>query len=148
MTTHQNGTKIFGSHIDRTMKIIRQHYMQAFRDLGVDITTEQWVIVDSLFHQDGQSQTELADGSFKNMATVSRIIDLTCQKGFTERFRSESDKRRYRVFLTKKGKEVYHKIKPTVDQLRQKGWKGLSDEDYDDFLRIMNTIFSNFKEAE
>lgn len=144
MATGKDKTKIFGSYIDRTMKIIRQHYNQAFRELGVDITTEQWVIIDSLFHEDGQSQTELADGSFKNMATVSRIIDLTCEKGYTERFRSESDKRRYKVFLTDQGKNIYKQVKPTVDRLRQQGWEGLSDEDYQHFLRIMNRVFENF----
>lgn len=140
-------SRIFGSYIDRTMKIIRQHYMQAFRDMDVDITTEQWVIIDSLFHNDGQSQTELADGSFKNMATVSRIVDLTCNKGYTRRVRSKTDKRRYRVFITEKGKRIYHQLKPTVDDLRKKGWKGLSESDYQDFLRIMNTIFENFRNS-
>lgn len=146
MEVKKDETKVFGSFIDRTMKIIRQHYMQEFRDSGLDVTTEQWVIIDSLYHRDGQSQTELADGSFKNMATVSRIIDLTCQKGYTSRVRSESDKRKQRIFLTDEGKDIYKKLKPTVDQLRRKGWRGLNDEDYQDFLRIMNTIFDNFKD--
>jgi DNA-binding MarR family transcriptional regulator len=130
------------------MKIIRQHYSQAFKDLGVDITTEQWVILDSLYGLDGQSQTELADGSFKNMATVSRIIDLMCEKGITERFRSDQDKRRYKIFITAKGKEIYDSVKPTVDELRSLGWQGLDSDDYDNFLRIMNQIFQNFQERE
>jgi DNA-binding MarR family transcriptional regulator len=146
--TDSEETKIFGSYIDRTMKVIRQQYTLAFKEIGADITTEQWVIIDSLFHSDGQSQTEIADGSFKNMATVSRIIDLICEKGYTERFRSESDKRRYKIFLTDKGREIYHKVKPKVDQLRRQGWQGLSNKDYDDFLRIMNRVFDNFQELE
>jgi DNA-binding MarR family transcriptional regulator len=97
---------------------------------------------------DGQSQTELADGSFKNMATVSRIIDLMCEKGITERFRSDQDKRRYKIFITAKGKEIYDSVKPTVDELRSLGWQGLDSDDYDNFLRIMNQIFQNFQERE
>lgn len=139
-------TKIFGSFIDRTMKVIRQQYTQAFKELGADITTEQWVILDSLFQHDGQSQTDLADGSFKNMATVSRIIDLMCEKGLTERFRSEKDKRRYKIFLTENGRHLYSRVRPKVDELRTLGWRGLNDGDYGDFLRIMNRIFDNFQE--
>lgn len=130
------------------MKVIRQQYTLAFKEIGADITTEQWVIIDSLFRSDGQSQTEIADGSFKNMATVSRIIDLICEKGYTERFRSESDRRRYKIFLTDKGREIYNMVKPRVDELRRQGWQGLNDKDYDDFLRIMNRVFENFQESE
>jgi len=101
-----------------------------------------------LYETDGISQNELANGSFKNAPTVSRIVDLLCKKGLTERKRFANDKRRYKVFLTKKGKDTYTKTKPVVVKLRRKGWKNLSNEDYDFFLRIMNQIFENFEEKK
>lgn len=144
----RKSTKNFGAYIDRTIKIIRQNYLKAFKEINVDLTTEQWVLLDSLYESDGVSQNELANGSFKNAPTVSRIVDLLCKKGLTERKRFENDKRRYKVFLTKKGKDTYKKTKPVVVKLRKKGWKNLSDEDYDFFLKIMNQIFENFEEKK
>ena len=135
----KQSTKNFGAYIDRTIKIIRQNYLKAFKEIEVDLTTEQWVLLDSLYEEDGISQNELANGSFKNAPTVSRIVDL---------LRFENDKRRYKVFLTKKGKDTYKKTKPVVVKLRKKGWKNLSDEDYDFFLRIMNQIFENFEDKK
>ena len=147
MVKRQN-TKNFGAYIDRTIKIIRQNYLKAFKEINVDLTTEQWVLLDSLYETDGISQNELANGSFKNAPTVSRIVDLLCKKGLTERKRFANDKRRYKVFLTKKGKDTYTKTKPVVVKLWRKGWKNLSNEDYDFFLRIMNQIFENFEEKK
>lgn len=144
----RQSAKNFGAYIDRTIKIIRQNYLKAFKEIDVDLTTEQWVLLDSLYESDGISQNELANGSFKNAPTVSRIVDLLCKKGLTERKRFESDKRRYKVFLTKKGKDTYKKTKPVVVKLRKKGWKNLTDEDYDFFLKIMNQIFENFEEKK
>ena len=141
-------TKNFGAYIDRTIKIIKQNYVRAFAEIGVEITTEQWVILDSLYEQNGISQTDLANGSFKNAPTVSRIIDLLCKKGLTERQRFENDRRRYKIYLTKKGKETYEKAYPVVLKLREQGWKNLSDSDYETFLRIMNQIFKNFENKE
>ena len=141
-------TKNFGAYIDRTIKIIKQNYVRAFSEIGVDITTEQWVILDSLYEQKGISQTDLANGSFKNAPTVSRIIDLLCKKGLTERQRFENDRRRYKIFLTQKGKETYEKAFPVVLKLREQGWSNLSDSDYESFLRIMNQIFQNFESKE
>lgn len=147
MAKRQNA-KNFGAYIDRTIKIIRQNYLKAFKEIDVDLTTEQWVLLDSLYDSDGVSQNDLANGSFKNAPTVSRIVDLLCKKGLTERKRFENDKRRYKVFLTKKGKDTYKRTKPVVLKLRKQGWKNLSDEDYDDFLRIMNQIFENFEDKK
>ncbi len=136
--------KNFGSYMDRTLKQIKSTYLQAFKSIGVNITTEQWVILDSLYQNNGVSQTDLANGSFKNAPTVSRIIDLLCKKGLTERQRFPNDRRRYKIFLTAKGRALYERALPTVIELRKKGWDHLSDDDYDSFKRIMNQIFSNF----
>lgn len=135
----------FGTLIDRTIRIIKLNYLQTFKKAGVDITPEQWVIIDNLYGSDGLSQTDLANGTFKNAPTVSRIIDLLCKKGFTERQRFENDRRRYKVFLTEEGKEAFEKVNPFVKELRIKGWEHLSEEDYQIFLRIMNQIYKNYE---
>lgn len=137
--------KIFGTLIARTSRVIRLSFSQAFRQLGVDITPEQWVILDKLYIDNGLSQTDLASDSFKNAPTVSRIIDLLCEKGLTERQRFENDRRRYKIFLTEKGREVVEKVLPVVHELREQGWNELSEDDYRTFVRIMNQMFKNFE---
>ena len=114
----------------------------------MDITTEQWVLIDTLYKNNGVSQNDLASGSFKDAPTVSRIIDLLCKKGITERQRFENDRRRYKIFLTDKGKEAYEKALPKVKELRAKGWNGLTEEDYVHYFRIMEQIFNNFQQNE
>lgn len=145
MEEPKKSSKNFGAYLDRTLKLIRQNYLQTFREQGVDLTTEQWVLLDALYEADGISQNELAANSFKNAPTVSRIIDLLCKKELTERQRLDHDRRQYRIFLTPKGKAVYQGLKPEVEKLRERGWNGLTDDDYQHFLRIMNQLFDNFK---
>lgn len=140
-------TKNFGAYMDKTLKIIKLNYLKTFKELGLDFTAEQWVILDALYKKDGISQTELAHHSFKDAPTTSRIIDLLIKKGLVERERFDNDRRRYKVFLTEKGKADYETALPAVHQLRKQGWQGLSDEDYDTYLRIMNQIFQNFDES-
>ena len=144
---NQSNPKNFGATIDRTLKIIKANYQKAFNEVGVDITTEQWVLLDTLYQNNGISQNDLANGSFKNAPTVSRIIDLLCKKGLTERHRFENDRRRYKIFLTPLGNEIYKKALPIVIDLRAKGWKNLSEKDYLDFNRIMDQIFLNFEQG-
>ena len=63
----------------------------------------------------------------------------------TERKRFENDRRRYRIFLTDLGKATYRKALPEVIKLRNKGWEGLTEDDYQVFSRIMDKIFTNFE---
>ncbi len=139
-------TNSYGTLIDRTLRIIKLRYLQTFRAAGVDITPEQWAIIDQLYQSDGISQNELANGTFKNAPTVSRIIDLLCKKGWTERARCENDRRSYNVFLTNNGKEIVKILLPKVAHLRQSGWKNMTEEDYKIFVRIMNQIHENYEE--
>ena len=144
MDQHHDGKSI-GYQLERTSRIVKLAYLQAFNQLGVDITPEQWVMLDSLYHKNGQSQTDLANASYKDAPTVSRILDLLGKKGLTERQRFANDRRRYKIFLTDEGKKVVEKVLPVVESLREKGWKNLSEEDYESFLRIMQQIFANYE---
>ena len=135
--------KKIGYYLERTTRIVKLSYLQAFAQLEVDITPEQWVMLDSLYHRNGQSQTELAGDSYKNAPTVSRIIDLLEKKGLVERQRFANDRRRYKIFLTKKGQTTVEKVQPAVAALREKGWQELTDDDYSNFLRILNQVFDN-----
>ena len=144
MDQHHDGKSI-GYQLERTSRIVKLAYLQAFNQLGVDITPEQWVMLDSLYHKNGQSQTDLANASYKDAPTVSRILDLLGKKGLTERQRFANDRRRYKIFLTDEGKKVVEKVLSVVESLREKGWKNLSEEDYESFLRIMQQIFANYE---
>lgn len=144
MSLNQEGSNHFGTYLDRTSRSVRQAYLKVFQQLGVDITTEQWVLLMNLYEKDGQSQTELANDSFKNAPTVSRIIDLLVKKKLVERSVAPEDRRRFHIFLTDEGRATVEKVFPSVIDLRKKGWEGLSDEDYQVFLRIVNQIFDNF----
>lgn len=100
--------------------------------------------MDCLYGQDGLSQNELATESFKNAPTVSRIIDLLCKKGITDRQRFDNDRRRYKIFLTKEGEKIYKKTHPHVEELRKLGWAKLNNKDYAEFVRIMDKIYKNY----
>lgn len=139
-----NQEKIFGSYIERNVRVIKRAYLRKFKENNVDLTPEQWVIIDKLSAQNGLSQNDLANQSFKDAPTTSRILDLLAKKGYIERKKGESDRRSFKVFLTKEGKETHDRGLPIVQELRAKGWNGLNDADYEAFLRIMDKIFNNF----
>jgi len=140
--------KNFGFYLDRTLKAVRKDLFQRLKEAEAEITPEQWIILSALGEEDGQSQIDLANGSFKDAPTVSRIMELLEKKGLLTRKRAKGDRRHYRVFLTEKGREIVDKARPAIYTSRHVGWEGLSDQDYEDFRRIINRIFENYTQEK
>ena len=135
-----------GTVLDRTTRLLKQHYLRAFRQEGIDISTEQWVLLDRLYTSGDASQTELANGTYKDAPTVSRIVDKLAKKKLVERRRFPNDRRRYLVCITRNGKEIHDRITPYVQRLRQQTWDGLTEDDYNRLQGILQHIRGNFEE--
>ncbi len=133
-----------GTLLDRTTRLLKAHFLRAFKDANVDLTPEQWVLLDHLKKAGAASQTALANGTFKDAPTVSRIIDKLAKKGLAERTRFPNDRRRYQVALTEKGDDTHAKLLPKVEALRVQAWGGLSEADYADLTRVLERIRDNF----
>ncbi|GAB3339812.1 hypothetical protein GCM10027299_52710 [Larkinella ripae] len=144
--THPSDHRAYFFKIDTTIKKIRNVLQKQFNEAGFDLTVDQWVLIDHLFRNPGISQNILSDLTTKDAPTVTRMIDLLCKKGLTERRMAEDDRRKFLVFLTPEGQRKYDEVLPTVVDIRRKGWGDLNEEDYQHFVRIMDSIYHNFNE--
>ena len=136
---------IFGYYIDRTAKAIKADLNNRFRAGGADITPEQWIILRKLYEQNGQSQVQLGETTYKDAPTTSRIIDLLCKKGYTERKSDSDDRRKFQIFITQEGRELVDRVYPFVVQSRMAGWAELDHKDYHELIRIVNKVFDNLR---
>lgn len=144
--THPSDSRAYFFKIDTTIKKIRNGLQKQFNDAGFDLTVDQWVVLDHIARNPGISQNLLAEVTTKDAPTVTRIIDLLTKKELVERRMAEDDRRKFLIYLTESGQQKYNQVLPTVAAIRRKGWGGLSDEDYEHFVRIMDSIYNNFSE--
>ena len=129
--------------LDRTARRVKQYAQQKFNELDLKITVDQWLVLKHLYEHEALKQNELADLLFKDNPTLTRIIDLLCEKKLTVRKTHPSDRRSFLVVLTAKGKKKVQEMKPKVRNIRLKAWEGLSKKDFAHFQKILNTIYDN-----
>lgn len=134
--------------LDRTARTVKQYAQRRFKDLGFNITVDQWLVLRHLSENNDLNQKELAELVSKDHPTLTRIIDLLCEKGLTERKIHPEDRRCFKVSLTPAGNEKVKQILPQIKDVRLKAWEGLSEQDFNQFKRILNSIYGNLKEAE
>ena len=134
----------YGSLIELTAKIMKQRLQRKFNELELGITVDQWLILDVLLKKDGVSQYSIAQKTYKDAPTVTRIIDLLEKKSLIERRTDLEDRRKYSIFLSEKGRAKTERVLPLVQEYRKKGWEGLEKEDFEKLKEILTTIQQNF----
>ncbi|MFZ6008952.1 MAG: MarR family winged helix-turn-helix transcriptional regulator [Bacteroidota bacterium] len=129
--------------LDRTARRVKQYAQQRFKEMGFNITVDQWLVMKHLYENDAMKQNELAELVFKDNPTLTRIIDLLCKKGLTERKIHPDDRRSFIVSLTKTGIKKVEQLKPKVKEVRFKAWEGLTERDFNQFKKVLDTIYQN-----
>lgn len=129
--------------LDRTAKKVKQFAQRRFKELGFEVTVDQWIILRNLGENDNINQKELADIVCKDTPTLTRIIDLLVDKGLVLRNVDPNDRRCFRLDLTETGRKILNEYQGQIREIRLKAWEGLSEDDFNYFKRIINTIYQN-----
>ena len=129
--------------LDRTARKVKQYAQQQFKQAGFDVTVDQWLVLKNLAENPQLSQTELANLVFKDHPTLTRIIDLLHKKGYVLRVQHPQDRRSFQLHLTEAGVEKVAELRPKVLEIREKAWENLTEDDFLEFKRVLNTIFQN-----
>lgn len=135
--------KAYFYKIDTTVKKVRNYLQKQLIKGGIDLTVDQWVVLDHLMPSPGISQNDLASATAKDAPTITRILGILIKKGFVERKTAKLDRRKQMLFPTDKGKAIHKEAFPIVAKMRTKAWGSLTDQDFEDLVRIMDTIFIN-----
>lgn len=129
--------------LDRTARKVKQYAQHQFKTGEFDVTVDQWLVLKNLSENELLSQTELANLVFKDHPTLTRIIDLLCKKGYVERVPHPQDRRSFQLHLTDSGLEKVSELKPKILEIREKAWENLTPKDFEEFKRILDTIYQN-----
>lgn len=129
--------------LDRTARKVKQYAQQQFKTGEFDVTVDQWLVLKNLSENEILSQTELANLVFKDNPTLTRIIDLLCKKGYVERVPHPQDRRSFQLHLTDSGLAKVKELKPKILEIREKAWENLTTRDFEEFKRILDTIYQN-----
>jgi MarR family transcriptional regulator, organic hydroperoxide resistance regulator len=140
-----NLNESYGYLINLAAQRLKYELHQTFQAQGYDITPEQWAVLNRLWEQDGLSQVELAERTFKDKPGTTRILNLLEKKRIVVRRPDESDGRVLRVLLTKAGKDLKDKLIPCAEEVVAKSGKNLTKEELVQFKMTLRRILGNLE---
>jgi MarR family transcriptional regulator, organic hydroperoxide resistance regulator len=135
----------YGYLINLAAQRLKYELHQVFQAKGYDITPEQWAVLNRLWEEDGLSQVEIAERTFKDKPSTTRILNLLEKKGVVLRRRDTEDGRVMHVFLTKAGKDLKEKLIPCAEEVLVKSGQNLTKEEVSQFKQILRKILANLE---
>ncbi len=143
MRAEENLDEVIYFLSERMMRRAREYSKSEFAKQGFDISIDQWVILKRIWEEQGISQVDLANATYKDPASVTRILDILEKKGFSERRVDENSRRAYKIFLTTQGVLLFDKMLPLVQAIRAKGIENLNEEEIQITKSVLRKMYSN-----
>lgn len=94
------------------------------------------------------TQQELAQQLGTDKVQVVRIIDYLSANGYVERITNSTDRRKYELTVTEKGKTVIPNIKKAFRKMKSTAFNDLTDKQIEDLYTMLNTIKNNLSSQQ
>ena len=132
-----------GYLINMTALLLKRELSSLLNREKLNVTTEQWAILNRLNENSGLSQNEVAKLTFKDNANITRMLDKLEQKGFIQRQMDPNDRRTWKVSITKDGRKVRDSIELLAKEALEKALRGINEKEVYTFNSITKKIMEN-----
>jgi len=129
--------------LKQTSKAFREKLNRSFTEAGHDITGEQWRIIRCLWHNDGQTQQDLANVVKTDKTGITRIIDSLEKRDLVMRVPDKTDRRQNLIYLTNKGKSLQEELMQIFTKISSEIQKDIEPEKLEIFRQVLNKIYHN-----
>lgn len=132
-----------GFWIQRVFAAARTALYDTFREDGIEMTPEQWMVLVRLWERDGVSQNVLCESTLKDKPTISRILEGMERRKWIVRRSDPNDGRARMVSLTPKGRVLRDQLVPKVQILVKRLEAGIPEAELQQTRRTLQRMFHN-----
>ena len=122
---------------------ISRRIQKNFRLAGLDITVEQWSVLYHLWREDGLSQQDLCNRSFRDRPSITRLLHNMEKQGLVNRVINTNDRRINHIFLTDTAKNLKESTTQVANHTLNEGLNGVSREEIDTVRKVLQQVYDN-----
>jgi DNA-binding MarR family transcriptional regulator len=122
---------------------IARRLQKHFRNEGLDITIEQWSVLYHLWKEDGLSQQELCNRTFRDKPSITRLLDNLEKLQLVKRIASKEDRRINSVFLTDAALLLQDVTIALANQTMDEALVGVSKNEIETVKNVLQRVYDN-----
>lgn len=143
MKTDDSSSCIFFNNIESALKQYKKYVQFSLTKHNIDITYDQWQVLDIIVNNGDIKQTEIAEKTSKDTASVTRIIELLNKKGYVARQTDPNNRRKLILGVSNHGEKQYHKTSAVINECTDQALSGLKEKRLKKLKKIFKTITKN-----
>ena len=124
---------------------IARRLQKRFNTAGLNITIEQWSVLYHLWKEDGRSQQQLCDATFRDKPSITRLVDNLEKLNLVKRVASENDRRINLIYLTKNAQRLEEETMQIADETLNDALKSVSPDKIDVCKEVLQIVYDNLK---
>ena len=124
---------------------IKKCFFDKLQENGINITPEQYLVLDILWENEPLSQQNIADIIQKDKNSVTKIIDSLEKKNLVNRVVDKTDRRINKIELTKEGTDLEKVTTEVAINFMNDVVKGVDKQELDNFVKVMLQLKNNLE---
>jgi DNA-binding MarR family transcriptional regulator len=124
---------------------IARRLQKNFKQHGIDSTIEQWSVLYHLWKQDGLSQQELCNATFKDKPSITRLVDNLEKLKLVKRVASVEDRRINMIYLNDAAATLRDQTMEMANQTLNEALGGVSAEEIEMCKSVLQRVYDNLK---
>ncbi|MBQ6307624.1 MAG: MarR family transcriptional regulator [Bacteroidales bacterium] len=122
---------------------LKKYIAEAFKKNGVNLTGEQYLVMDALWNEGTLTQQAIAFIIQKDKNSVTQFIDNLEKKGLVTRSVAKEDRRVNNIMLTEEGMALKDSTKQLAIDTMNKALDGISEDDLNTFVGVLKKVCAN-----
>ena len=129
--------------LDKAIRSYRRMAQANIDRAGLDITIDQWLVLQVLLEHDDLTQHEIAERVFKDQASVARMLSLLAKRGLLSAVPLPHDGRRTKLRVSEAGHRMLAAVQPLVLRNRARALTNVSAADLTLLQQLLERIALN-----
>jgi DNA-binding MarR family transcriptional regulator len=124
---------------------IARRLQKKFNNAGLNLTIEQWSVLYHLWKQEGMSQQELCNATFRDKPSITRLVDNLEKLDLVKRVASENDRRINRIYLTRQALKLQEQSMILAEETLNEALETVPVEKVDVCKEVLQIVYDNLK---
>ncbi|HRN79799.1 MAG TPA: MarR family transcriptional regulator, partial [Ferruginibacter sp.] len=124
---------------------VARRLQKNFKLAGIEITIEQWSVLYHLWKEDGLSQQQLCDATFRDKPSITRLVDNLEKLKLVKRVPSKDDRRSNLIYLTPEADQLQSRTMEVANQTLNEALEGVTHGQVEIAKEVLHMVYENLK---
>lgn len=143
---HFKKSELYSFITGKASTAISRRLQRNFKLSGIEITIEQWSVLYHLWKEDGLSQQQLCEATFRDKPSITRLVDNLEKLELVKRVADTGDRRINKICLTPAAQKLQEQTMEVAGQTLNEALAGVTNGQVEIAKEVLQKVYENLSQ--